>query len=464
MFQSPTILRRYTPPTCTLEITAKYSALSRWARETVLKDLRFQLRLDDPKLDKDEWIELQGNREQLDALSHAVSSYVQHNLVAAGDLLPPTTLSDYSRGTTVAIAEPQLESAVQTHPSGIRLQANGLLCHNLHLGTLATGTASAVVPLSTLQLFDLANALDEYETDVVALPKLQPNRWLHSPPNWTQIAAVALITVGVSASAVKLFERSPQGIEVASPTTSQGASSSDQKIAIQLPPSAIERTVPPISSDQKLPPPPLGSTVPPATSTLPQLKISEATPPSATSVPVVPPPPRQQSAPSKPNQPSAPNAIALAPEAGIAVESAKRGTAAPETMAAPPSLEAQIPAPAARTANRSAAEAQTDSNQATSDSTAFDTMPQIAEARRYFQERWSPPDGLEQTLEYSLIVGPNGSIQRIVPLGQAAGDYVDRTAIPLVGETFVSPLPEGRKQIQIRLVLRPDGSVQTFME
>jgi hypothetical protein len=108
--------------------------------------------------------------------------------------------------------------------------------------------------------------------------------------------------------------------------------------------------------------------------------------------------------------------------------------------------------------SRSAAAESTASN-----TTAFDTLPQVAEARRYFQQRWTPPTGLTQTLEYSLIINPDGTIQRIIPLGQASGDYVDRSGIPLVGEPLVSPITPERN-IRLRLVLSPDGNVRTFLE
>lgn len=50
MASEPTILRRYTPPTCRLELIAKSSPLSRWAGQPVLKNLRFRLSFDDPRL------------------------------------------------------------------------------------------------------------------------------------------------------------------------------------------------------------------------------------------------------------------------------------------------------------------------------------------------------------------------------------------------------------------------------
>ena len=98
-----------------------------------------------------------------------------------------------------------------------------------------------------------------------------------------------------------------------------------------------------------------------------------------------------------------------------------------------------------------------------SSSTAFDAIPQVAEVRDYFQQKWQPPQELSQTLEYSLVLNANGSIQRIVPLGAAAETFLDRTNMPLMNEPFVSPIANGGNP-QIRLVLGQDGKVQTFLE
>jgi hypothetical protein len=92
---------------------------------------------------------------------------------------------------------------------------------------------------------------------------------------------------------------------------------------------------------------------------------------------------------------------------------------------------------------------------------AFDPIPQVAEVKAYFQQRWKVPEGLTQTLEYQLVLNANGTIQGIVPLGEAAGNYVDRSGIPLPGESFVSPLKD-ITSAKIRLVLNPDGTVQAF--
>ena len=95
----------------------------------------------------------------------------------------------------------------------------------------------------------------------------------------------------------------------------------------------------------------------------------------------------------------------------------------------------------------------------------LDTIPQVAEVRQYFQARWQPPESLKQTLEYRLTLSKDGSLERITPLGQAAKIYLDRTAMPLLGEPFVSELePSLEQNPEIRLVLSPDRTVRTFME
>jgi hypothetical protein len=93
----------------------------------------------------------------------------------------------------------------------------------------------------------------------------------------------------------------------------------------------------------------------------------------------------------------------------------------------------------------------------------FDSTPQIAEARDFLKKRWQPPEGLTQTLQYSLIVGIDGTIERIFPLGGASRNYFDTTGMPNAGQPFISPSRNGQA-LRIRAVLSPDGKVQTFPE
>ena len=93
----------------------------------------------------------------------------------------------------------------------------------------------------------------------------------------------------------------------------------------------------------------------------------------------------------------------------------------------------------------------------------FKTIPQIAEARTYFQQRWKPPSGLLQDLEYYLVLNKDGTIQRILPLNVGAVEYLDYSTIPTPGDPFVSP-DAGGSEHKIRVVLKPDGNVQVFLE
>lgn len=84
--------------------------------------------------------------------------------------------------------------STQTQSSDVHLQPSGRMIHNLFLGNLASSGSGSIIPLSLLQLFDLATALDDYSNDVVALPTL--NNPTSTPlPAWTPVAAVLVIGV-----------------------------------------------------------------------------------------------------------------------------------------------------------------------------------------------------------------------------------------------------------------------------
>jgi len=457
---SYSVLRRYTPPTCTLEIIGNPSPLSRWMNQPVLKNLRFQLNLDDPKLSKDEWVTLRGDRTQLEALCDAVSTYVQQFLEQAPISLNGKTTSSHLGGLAV-LSAPESSPVLRDgspNVAGISFQPKGLLSHELVLGSLATEETGSTVHLSTLQLFDLANALDEYTTEVVTLPNLQPARsgWLKGSPSWAKVAAVALVVVGLSTSIAKLLDGSYTA-KTSAPTTSQGASSNDQKIATQLPPGTTEQPSTLPLPDQKLPPfPPIGSTISPGSSASPKVTVPSYVPPlPSTGRPLV---------ASKPSERSS-SSFAAKTRQDTSAGEGRQAQSIPAPLSAPQlKPELSTAAPSARASGSVAAlNAGRQSNEsAAQNSTAFDTIPQVAEARRYFQQRWTPPQGLAQTLEYRLVINSSGSIQQILPLGQTAGDYIDRTGMPLVGEPFVSAMKQ--QSATIRLVLNPDGKVQTFLE
>jgi hypothetical protein len=475
---------------------AQDSPLSRWAGQQVLKNLRFKLSLDDPRSSEDQWITIRGDRTQLDALQEAVENYVQNVLEQTSAHFNASflTASGYPNATSQAVADPDsfyslprnlagdnafaeprsengislrsdserrlllhapvsLTDAARTH--GIYLQPGGLLSHTLFLGSLATDETGPSIRLSALQLFDLSVALDEYTTDVVALPSLNRSGWLKSPPSWARVAAVAVLTIGLTTSIAKLLDGSFTNPQVATSTGSQGASSADQQFNQQAAPSPTAspglQPIPPLASTQQLPPPPPpGSTTVPANPGLPTITVPQNAPPINSGVaraPVA----ESGSAVTRPNTP--PRIVAKAGQGSAAANAPAELRLNPEISRS--ESNSRIATSSAEASRSAAADS--------GNSTAFDTIPQVAEARQYFQQRWQPPDGLSKDLEYSLVLAPNGTIERITPLGLASGDYIDRTGMPLLGEPFVSPVANGRTP-KIRIVLTADGRVQAFLE
>ena len=195
------VIRRYTPPTCTLEVLAQSSPLSRWMGKSVLKQVRFNLRFDDPRQPEEELVAVQGDRDQLEILHTAVSGYVQEILQQSPENFwasraeAPKAINT-SQPTTV---EDVLNLEGDIKRENIYLQPSSNLTHQLFLGSLASPVSGSSIQLSLLQLFDLATALDEYMADVVALPTetQETRRNRLAVPAWAPVAAVLVLGLGL---------------------------------------------------------------------------------------------------------------------------------------------------------------------------------------------------------------------------------------------------------------------------
>lgn len=564
---SNSAIRRYTPPTCTLEVAAKNSPLSRWVGKSVLKDVQFELRFDDPRQSEDKRVTIRGDAELLEVLCHSVNSYVQNLLDPSWAQLPlgqqtPTNATGTMQGEpnrastafdgnpSASITEPEFQQEINQseanfstrsqdsktklqnfknhiQPREISLQPKGLLYHELFLGRLANEDSGDVVNLTVIQLFDLATALDEYTADLVALPNLSTpiSKTKRAIPSWGPIAAGAVLAVGVTAGGVQLISQSGKN-QVATTSGQATPSSTPASTALlsQVPPppttpipvSPIPTpSVPPTlaSSPTLSPPGRVSIPTPEAAKDEPILKQPQtvAVNPAPLTIPVL--PPQRITPPVITNQAqSLPNSSGIfnrgtSPSSSSSSSSPKATTAkstpsSPTTTTAKtqplPALPSNLPnltaSPSAsptkladkiipdatlnpgspladvkppespvagKTANTTDNTAKT--TEIAANSRLSDSIPQVAEVRSYFQQRWKPPSGLTQTLEYSLSLNADGSIQRIIPLGQAAGKYIDGTGIPLPGEPFVSSVDGNRTPI-IRVVFTPDGKVDTFLE
>jgi hypothetical protein len=551
------VIRRYTPPTCTLEVLAQSSSLSGWMGKSVLKQLNFELRFDDPRLPEERRISIKGDRDQLEALYSAVTNYVQEFLQKSPESFwasfsepkDSTKVSDHPelKGFNQILPEQTLKSStsfnnLQTPGADIHLEPSSYLIHNLFLGSLANHLSGGVIQLSLLQLFDLATALDEYSAEVMALPTLNTRSSSgFSLPSWTPAAAVVLVALGL---APFTWQYANNNIRQKQQTAKKAAST--QEVALQPSPSTVfptpqpgltppDNLLPPLGTTPAVPgstlptPPAPGSILPttpipgstlPATSQLPAdaksapgsfpsipqtapgstfstaplpssgsaLTIPETTAPTLSrssgkigttklSDPFAIPTNSQQTSrtgsipqnrialPSTANLPSnLPPAIGDI-SAGISAASPPLATS-PNDQLGNTDISASSPtAPSLPKTDNSLAERLRQGRNTSPEvatGTLFDT-PQVEEARNFLKKRWQPPTGLKQTLEYSLVIGVDGKVERILPLGKAARDYVDSAGMPGIGQPFVSPNRNGQN-VRIRAVLSPDGKVQTFPE
>jgi hypothetical protein len=449
------LTRRYPLPTCTLVITALRSPLSRWQKRPVVKDLQFELQLDDPRNPEPEPIKIWGNAPQLEQICTVVQTYVQDTLLASA----PQQLSL----ETTAIAMPGADLTLTPH---------SLLHHQFYVGHETVRSSQPVVDLNVTQLSDLVTVLETFQGELQQLPILPSDDALLPP--WAKTAAAVAVGAIALTTATLYFNASQTPDTIIS----------SEPVAPELAPSNADRDV--------LPPAPDPAPSPLATPTLPDELESLTTvrPPTGVDRPNPPAPP-SAIAPSRPNNSAPAPRSEAAPSSASTTTSSSEARRSPSTApsippvpSTPPRLPPNLPplgaSPAPSIAseptqgNRPATDRNATDRNATdrpapaspnADATAlpFNDIPQVGEVRAYFQSRWQPPNSLRQALEYRLRLNPDGSIQRLIPLGPTSVEYLNRTPMPRLGEAFVSPL-QGVKSAEIRLILDQSGDVQTFLE
>jgi hypothetical protein len=473
------VLRRYTPPTCTLEIAATGSALARWTDRTLLKNLRFQLHFDDPKLPEEQQVTIKGDRTQLEALCEAVSNYVQKQL-SQTSIAPAVSMAKHDVTSAIAASLEQLKTgenktgengASSLSDTGVYLQPKGLTSHTLHLGNLVEGDKAKTVPLSATQLFDLANALDEYTSEADALPDLGRPKGIKSPATWGKIAAGVVLAAGTTIP-LAMFVR-----QVSNPAA-QVANREVQMTTANAPAGSVP-TLPP-------PPAPL--------STSPSLKLEPIAPPGTPGalVPVTPSggaPSIVAASPALPapalppeNLPQVPvnsggstfdiqESAQPAPPSSMPVE-----PAVPETPQAPSptlsqrqrALEAANPPPPDVAAALS--QADTALNPSTSldfsgasGSSARSAAPSAnvaATVKASLQSRWQPIQGVTQDLQYNVNLSADGAVQEVIPKGDTSAANAANVPLPTVGQV-IAPNPSGQPS-RLLVVFSPNGAVSVI--
>jgi hypothetical protein len=465
MATEPTLIRRYTPPTCSLEIMAQPSALSRWMGKTALKDVKFKLSFDDPRVSDEEWVAVRGDRQQLEELTQVVGDYVQSLLVQA----------PIGGGTIEHNIAAQ--TAIAPTTAGIALQPIGLLSHELRLGSLATAGKPETLRLSSTQLADLSTALDEYEAEATALPELDRSRkvaWLPSPAqwgaqNWAGLAAGMLVVVGLGASLLNSLSN-----RNVAPTTVSQASSSDQRLSVPPPnaspaPSPLV-TIPPLAKlpTTALPTPGANSGTAPQIATANSgetagnstsgAKTIQNTPGSNSPIVITPPPKPgaavsdNEAAKSSSSGSATGNQVAIASaddlggnvEFKAAAEPVAEGAERAKALGSTPMPPAPVPQPAAIA--RTAAPA---------------GNSQAGEVQAFFSDRWKPGAN-QKALQYTIELNADGSFKSGAPIGSPA-EAAGTAILPEPGAKIAPPSANGQST-SFTLLLEAGGGVQAISQ
>ena len=475
MLFNNTPLQTYTPPTCTLKLWDKRPLFSRWGELVALNHIEFELQFDDPRLLEEDQVTVKGDRLQLELLRNVVQAYVKNFLHQT---------SCYGKKPT----EIELSPDQSNHLPSLSFQS--LLTHDLAFGSLASQASHQSVTLSVSQLFDLVNALEAYHNTIVTLahPKSTPLR--KSLAVWIATGTVAVLAILIPTVGVRWFR------QVTSTDTGEQDISENTENTL-----SFLDVLPPVPPPPKtpLPDPSLAPNLATRDPLPPPGQIDQGTPPprnpniaiQAPSLRVLPPPPVAPPAPPKPNTTPSNNSVTveqvpahLLPNGqtpivmpSLPAETAQQLIQNP-TLPTPPTLQAKVPRQETSTAP--SLSSTREQNQLSipdellspesrvtpkppPETTLLDAIPQVAQVRQYFKERWEPPQNLQQTLEYRLIVQEDGSLKQTIPLGRSAAIYLSQIPFPTPGSDFVSPLATPSSQT-IRLVLIPNGRVKTLLE
>jgi hypothetical protein len=475
-------------------VTAKQPWQARFRGESRLDDVQFQLSFDDPRRPKEEYVSVSGDRHQLKDLSEVVHRYVQQFLKTP--------------------VQPNAIFQVPSSPAetDIHLKSDGVLYHHLFFGSLGGQTTPSEVHLSALQLFDLDTALQDCVTELAESTTGEP---VPSPTlplvRLVRTILTVLVSIGALTGLIKLINATRQeptpvvATETATPVTPVDE-------VVPLPPpnllSSPEPTLKPLPTPTPTPPSPetLSPNLPSVTTAplpIPSPIFSDTANSSPAPTPIPEGTPAQNELIIIPNEP-APTPSAVAPIQPSAAPSTPQPNLAPAPTTptpAVPTTVGQVPSiiqlpplqnpgtPVAVNTPPSEAESeaeikiqpedsseeprsylaqlnkrpQTIAASRQQDTTLFDQIPQVTEVRNYFQQNWYPPKSLQRSLQYSLQLNTDGSIQSITPIGQPSVNRLQQVEFPSSGEPFVSHL-ELEEPVKIRVILQPNGRVQAFLE
>ncbi|MBD2107881.1 DUF4335 domain-containing protein [Nodosilinea sp. FACHB-13] len=427
----------YAAGTCTLRLVGELSPLSQITGRPVLGRSRFHLQVqgDDALREartlasRAMILEIGGREPQFSALADLVQTYVQNYLNADA----------IAAGGAVARGENSL------HPVGL----------TRHRLTLAVPLEPPrVVELSTLQLSDLADALEQADSNLQILPDAampKTRRVRPKLPLW--LGSVA--AVGIAALlGNQLLTTAPSSV-VLSPSESQSTGEATPQPSADNPQLTPAAPAPPAANT-----PAAADSAPAATGEALQAPITTApTSPAAPSgtapgpgTPKASPPLADADpAPAQPSQ----SEPALAPTPLTQDEARAGGQAAAEARIA------AEPAPNA---------AQPEALTAPASPEAFDTGPSIAATTapdsaiawisnltQALEQQWRPPANLAAPLRYRLALEPDGTVTALEPLNDFSANYQTNATLPKPGDIIPGVVKDASTTVEVQFL--PTGAV-----
>lgn len=438
MAQTATITSyEYAAGTCTLRLVGELSPLSQVTGRPVLGRSRFtlQVRGDDQSAAANSAVrfEASGREPQFSALANLVQGYVQRHLSAVA----------LGRG-----------EAITQGPSS--LQPVGLTRHRLTLG--ADSGSPTTVELSTLQLADLADALEQAEGSLQLVPDgVLPRAARRDRPRlplW--LGSVA--AVGIAAVLGNQFLTTAPSPVVFSPSEPQTLNGGADQAAPDDRQLSLEEAAPDSDSTADLPAPAptaAGEALPEPTTTAPTTaarpgeaetpKVSPQTPGAAPASGTRSPQP--EPAPADPPEAEARAGARLArPDSSASTESSPEPAGAP----APPSASSEA----------------FDASPSIAATSAPDTpLDWIAALTSALQQQWRPPANLAAPLRYRLTLEPDGTLEILEPLNDLSANYQTTPSLPQPGDTIPGVVRDTSVTVEVQflptgevVVVPPEGS------
>lgn len=471
--------RRYTPPTCTLEIYNPQPFWGSWRYQSFPQFFSFQLHFDDPRLPTGDKSSIIGDRTLLEKLRQLVDEYI--NL--------------YLDDRQIVNDHQTCDLPQDNHTEFICLSRESDYSHKLYYQGFATQPETVEVILTNTQLFDLVNALEAYYFDVT-----KSSQKLGST-NSGNLGLSIFLTAIICIIGGGLWWRYEQNLTSQNNQESQPQPSETetvfQNIEKVIPPTPIDPQTIPSNTTPELPetlknrtplPPPETIVAPPSINNDTNVEIVEM--PSSDNQPIFtietlpPPPPSLSILPASPPPPSPLPPSPVSPSSPILPPSPRLDKLPVLSSSNPSQLpinsftpeEISSPQIASNNLNNTddivssivKKNPTTPENISNLNPSNLIARKQASsggeiEIKRYFAQKWQPPENLKQSIEYRLQVDSQGNLTRVTPIGQVAIIYLDHTNMPLLGEKIVSSSPEDTA-MTIRLILSPNGNVQTFKE